>query len=90
MPYWFCRKYASVGWGLTGTDAISKDSPFLSVLIHSYQKVCHAFSKTEGVGERSLFPFTGYQSYEERAHTGTLILIGYKSSEQPRQIAIFC
>ncbi len=55
IPYGFCRKSVSVGWGLTGTVAVSGSPPFSSVLFCSYKKVGHV-SKAEGFDERSLFP----------------------------------
>ncbi len=67
VPYGFCRKFASVGRGLTGTDAVS-------ILICYYWKASHALVKTAGFGERSLVPFARFQFFrtdERRAHART-------------------
>ncbi len=59
VSYEFCRKPASVGCGLTGTNAVSENS----LSSHSrlfLRESASRFSKTEGFGKGALFPFTEY------------------------------
>ncbi len=60
--YGFRRKLASVGRGQTGMDTVSGGLAFPVILIFFLLESVSCFSKTEGFGERKLFPFTGHQS----------------------------